>query len=408
MKLKSPKNVNIEISTLQDNIECFNMETNTDFSSLFNQYSFPSSMKNFNPKNVLNNTIQSQNLLYSNSSQKNNEIIPKPKKDNQITSNLKFNLFNITNTSAQSKKNFPLKQNNESLKISNFTENSIQNNNKLIKPILSNIEFKESNNFSNRNDILNKSLMQIDKGKIEFKESVKFKERKKFNKFKVFRIKPKKINRKEKISIANKRKRKYKPDDIRKKIKARFHKSIKNIINENLRKAGSNKLFSFLPQVFISSISRAKNHQILNISYRDLIKKDFLSELDEKKYKNKYKDLIKYKRNLNVLKYLDENPDICQKSGFDIISKMKYRDLLEEYFRSDEFDKAINKLREENEEEDYIKEYIIKAKSYVKFFSVIPFNINIRKITKKDNVTIEIKGNEKENINENNKDNNEY
>ena len=201
MKLKSPKNINIEISTLQDNIECFNMETNTDFSSLFNQYSFPSSMKNFNPKNILNNTIQSQNLLYSNSSQKNNQIIPKPKKDNQITSNLKFNLFNITNTSTQSKKNFPLKQNNESLKISNFTENSIQNNNKLIKPILSNIEFKDSNNFSNRNDILNKSLMQIDKGKIEFKESVKFKERKKFNKFKVFRIKPKKINKKEKIQL---------------------------------------------------------------------------------------------------------------------------------------------------------------------------------------------------------------
>lgn len=33
-----------------------------------------------------------------------------------------------------------------------------------------------------------------------------------------------------------KKKRKYKPDDIRKKIKARFHKLIKNIINENLKK----------------------------------------------------------------------------------------------------------------------------------------------------------------------------
>jgi hypothetical protein len=50
-------------------------------------------------------------------------------------------------------------------------------------------------------------------------------------------------------------KRKYKPDDIRKKIKARFHKSIKNIINENLRKAGSKKLFTFFPQIFISSIN---------------------------------------------------------------------------------------------------------------------------------------------------------
>ena len=36
-----------------------------------------------------------------------------------------------------------------------------------------------------------------------------------------------------------KNKRKYKGDIIRKKIESRFHKSIKNIINENLRKAGS-------------------------------------------------------------------------------------------------------------------------------------------------------------------------
>lgn len=36
-----------------------------------------------------------------------------------------------------------------------------------------------------------------------------------------------------------KNKRKYKGDIIRKKIKSRFHKSIKNIINENLKKAGS-------------------------------------------------------------------------------------------------------------------------------------------------------------------------
>ena len=45
------------------------------------------------------------------------------------------------------------------------------------------------------------------------------------NKFKVLHFK-------EKIKLKLKHKRKYKPDDIRKKIKARFHKSIKNIINE--------------------------------------------------------------------------------------------------------------------------------------------------------------------------------
>ena len=37
--------------------------------------------------------------------------------------------------------------------------------------------------------------------------------------------------------------RKFKPDDIRKKIKARFHKTIKNAINEFLKFTGSEKFF---------------------------------------------------------------------------------------------------------------------------------------------------------------------
>ena len=75
---------------------------------------------------------------------------------------------------------------------------------------------------------------------------------------------------------------------------------------------------------------------------------------------------------------------------------MKYGDLLEEYFRSREFDRAVNKLYEENEEEEYIKEYIKKAKTYVKFFSDLPLKINRNKFKKKNkSIAIEIKDNEK-------------
>ena len=142
-----------------------------------------------------------------------------------------------------------------------------------------------------------------------------------------------------------------------------------------MRKAGSKKLFTFLPQVFISSISREKNRRVLNLSFRDLLQKNFVNDVDEKKYKNRNVDFAKYQRNLSVLKYLDENPEICRNSGFDLISKMKYSDLLEEYFQSDEFERAIIKLREEQEDEDYIKEYISKSKTYVKFFMEMPFKI---------------------------------
>ena len=49
--------------------------------------------------------------------------------------------------------------------------------------------------------------------------------------------------------------------------------------------------------------------------------------------------------------------------------KLSYADILNEYFISEEFEKSIQKLKEENETEDYIREYINKAKTYVNFFS---------------------------------------
>ena len=224
------------------------------------------------------------------------------------------------------------------------------------------------------------SLKFITNKEISTPMEVKLKKRK-FKKFKIYHIEFKKLSEKEKIINKQNHTRKYKPDDIRKKIKARFHKSIKNIINENLRRAGSKKLFTYLPQVFISSITKEKNRNVLNLTFREILEKDFISEaaVDNKKYKNKNVDIAKYKRNISVLEYLDENPEICQNSGFDIISKMKYGDLLEEYFKSDEFERAIFKLKEENEDEEYIKEYIIKSKNYLNFFKDIPYKIKNNK-----------------------------
>ena len=264
---------------------------------------------------------------------------------------ISINSNNIDSFNNQNyKENKPTKINQQISKI-NFEINN--------EPLNANSE----NIILNENEVSNKEL-----------NNNKKKIKKNKNKFKICHIEYQKTekdgNDKKDIIITNrlKHKRKYKPDDIRKKIKARFHKSIKNIINENLRKAGSKKLFTFLPQVFITSIARPANRYVLNMSLREILQKNFVDELDEKKYKNKKIDLAKYKKNLSVLEYLDNNPEICKNSGFDIISKMKYCDLLEEYFKSNEFERAIFKLKEENEDEDYIKEYIIKSKNYVKFF----------------------------------------
>ena len=386
MTLLQPQNLVIKINSIKDNIEYLIKDSDKESKPFFIQNTLNTPTSNINsPKNNNKNS----KAIFATTPQANNQVLSQNNSTAHTMSNNKLNQINNANSSNTSNDDSSLKENNEPL---NYTIKNKSVSNVLIKPKF----YEESNNINNYNNvILNNAVITKSQGRIKFKESAKFKKRKVFNKFKVYRIEPRKD--KEKISYKQRHKRKYKPDDIRKKIKARFHKSIKNIVNENLKQAGSKHLFSFLPQIFISSISREKNHQVLNMSYRDLIKKDFISNIDEKKYKNKRVDLAKYKNNLNVLDYLDKNPEICEKSGFDIISKMKYGDLLEEYFKSDEFNRAINKLYLENEEEDYIKEYINKAKSYVKFFSEVPFKIKINKIKKKsDSLAIEIKNNKKE------------
>ena len=395
MTNEQPKNIirNInEICDKKNSEKCLNKEICSHFKQPFITTPQINPIRNFHFPEFL------KDFKNSDFSMVNGPTIPK------IIQNFNINNINISinpksNISFQTKDSS--KKENESLYKINYLNNYINPNipyNNLIQPII----YNESNDLNKILENEKKELLNIQKAKIEFIESRQNKNPNIFNKFKVYRVEPKKD--KEKLLYKLKHKRKYKPDDIRKKIKARFHKSIKNIVNENLKKAGSKYTFSFLPQIFISSISREKNHQILNLSYRDLIKKDFVSNIDEERYKNKKVDLAKYKNNLKVLEYLDKNPDICINSGFDIISKMKYGDLLEEYFHSDEFDRAIEKLREENEEEDYIKEYINKAKTYVKFFSEVSFKIKKKKENKSKNHNIAIEIEENEEKDENSKD----
>ena len=205
-----------------------------------------------------------------------------------------------------------------------------------------------------------------------------------------------------KISNSNKskiRKRKEKPDDIRKKIKAKFLKSMKNCINEKLMNAKSKELFDFLPQCFICSITKKGNDKsILNMTFKDLMSTDFTERykkesftkensneniLKKKKKRNldssdnnqdnnqdKNPDKKKYIKNVKTLKYLEEenNKNICEKVHFDSIQKMTFTDLFNEYLKSNEFEEDILKLKEK-ENNEYINDYIIKAFNFIKYFS---------------------------------------
>ncbi len=184
-----------------------------------------------------------------------------------------------------------------------------------------------------------------------------------------------------------KKKRKFKPDDIRKKIKARFHKTIKNIINENLKKVGSKELFDFLPQCFIGNVSKKTNSKCFELTYKELLSTNFLVKLNKEDYRNSKVDQNKYNKNIRVLNYLEKNPEICKRSGFDLIKDRKYKDLLKIYFTSAQFENSLIQLKTEKESPEYIQEYIHRAKSYVSFYS------NVKKSDEKKN---EIEGNDDE------------
>ena len=164
-----------------------------------------------------------------------------------------------------------------------------------------------------------------------------------------------------------KKRRKYKPDNIRKKIKLNFHKILKNIINENLKKVGSEGLFSFLPQTFLANISKKFNNKYMNSTYEDLLAIDFT----QIKAKGINLDIEQkhYNKNIDVLNYLENNPEIAKNSGFDRIKKMKYKDILEAYFMSKEFENTIVKLKNKREVDEYIETYIFLAKNYINYFS---------------------------------------
>ena len=90
---------------------------------------------------------------------------------------------------------------------------------------------------------------------------------------------------------------------------------------------------------------------------------------DKSKKRSSYKDgdLKKYKDNLEIMAYLNENEDLRRKINFDSLEKKTFAELFNEYLESG-FDYTIFDLKKE-EEPYYVNEYIIKAYEFIKYFS---------------------------------------
>lgn len=157
-------------------------------------------------------------------------------------------------------------------------------------------------------------------------------------------------------------KRKDNSDNIRKKVKSRFLKVLKNVVNEKLKLAGSKKFFNFLPQTFVSNVSKDKNKDMFDSTFKDIFTRNFCEDKD-----GNQPDVKKYHHNLSVIEYLEKNKEIAEKSNYNNFKNMKFYQIFYEYLKSKEFELEIVSLKMERENEKYIREYIFKACNFIEF-----------------------------------------
>ena len=168
-------------------------------------------------------------------------------------------------------------------------------------------------------------------------------------------------------------KRKEKNDDIKKKLKATFLKALKNKVNEKLSTAGSKKFFDFLPQRFVTDVSRKFNMKYLKTTIYEIWNTDFSDSTDmEMTLREKLKQINKdkYLNNHKVLEYLDKNLNISKESGFDIIKNMTYKELYDAYIKSEEFWNSIKEMGtgRKPSSPEYIKKFINVANYFIQNF----------------------------------------
>ena len=182
-------------------------------------------------------------------------------------------------------------------------------------------------------------------------------------------------NRKPKYKFnISKIQRNRKEDYIRKKAKTISHKYIISDINSKLKKAGSKHIFESFPQHFMADIRQKTNNEAMEKTFGELFEVTYNKFINDKNYyKKEYNQEAikatnkKYNKNKETLAYLDSNPEISKKSGWEKIKNTKYVDLLNEYFNSEAFEQYIKELSKK-EDEEYIKSFKYFSKTYTHFF----------------------------------------
>ena len=157
--------------------------------------------------------------------------------------------------------------------------------------------------------------------------------------------------------LSTKKRRRENLDNIRKKIKTVFFNNyLYKKINEALKNKKSKLYFVKFPISFVNDIKRNTNKDIINKSLLEIM-------LNKGLYNEN--DLNNYYHNLKVV----GNKEILENEELKAILNKKYCELFEEYINSKEFNiNEINRLKNNNMEDVYIKKYIYQSKYFMEYF----------------------------------------
>ena len=161
--------------------------------------------------------------------------------------------------------------------------------------------------------------------------------------------------------LPEKRRRLENQDNMRKKIKRGFLNNALIIkLNDILEYNKIKSYFEKFPQNLVTDVTRNSNKDLLSMSLEEIFEK---KELYNKNDKN---SLNNYYHNLEVIK----SKEVQENSELKTILNKKYYELFEEYINSKEFKvDEINRLKDNEMSDIYIKRYIYLSKNFIKFFS---------------------------------------
>ena len=163
------------------------------------------------------------------------------------------------------------------------------------------------------------------------------------------------INRKR---YKKKRSRKENQDNIRKKIKRGFFNSaLIPKINMIIKKQGGKFFFEIFKQHFVSDVTKESNMELYNMTLEEIFKKKELYHQTE---------LNTYYYNLKIFnsKEIQENKELKN------ILNIKLFKIFEDFINSKEFlIDEVNRLKNKNMEDLYIKRYIYLGKNFMKFIN---------------------------------------